>query len=101
VVLLVRSHPKGPIELSGLFFTVLVFALTSGQYWTDVNGYARVLSPLLILVALPSIVGETNGAFPWWLGLVPAIVVDLRLGLEFTSAIGGVVRGILHLSALR
>ncbi len=96
VVLLVRGHPKGPLALAGLFFVALVFALTYGQYWTDVNGYARVLSPLLILVALPSITREPGAAFPWWLGLVPPIVVDLRLGLQFTSAIGGIVRGLLH-----
>jgi hypothetical protein len=51
----------------------------------------------LILLALPSISRETGAAFPWWLGLVSAIVLDLRLGLQFTSAIGGVVRGSLHL----
>jgi hypothetical protein len=97
ILLFLRAHPKGPFALSGLLFAALVFALTSGQYWTDVNGYARVLSPLLILVALPSISRETGAAFPWWLGLVSAIVLDLRLGLQFTSAIGGVVRGSLHL----
>jgi hypothetical protein len=96
VVLLVRGQPKGPLALAGLLFVALAFALTYGQYWTDVNGYARVLSPLLILVALPSIARKTRAGIPWWLGLVPPIVVDLRLGLQFTSAIGGIVRGVLH-----
>ena len=50
----VRAHPKGPLAISGLLFTALVFALTGGQYWTDAYGYPRVLSPLLILIALPS-----------------------------------------------
>lgn len=96
ILLFLRAHSRGPLALSALLFVALVFALTSGQYWTDVNGYARVLSPLVILVALPSIAMETSAAFPWWLGLVPAIVLDLRLGIQFTSAIGGVVRGLLH-----
>lgn len=96
VLLLFRTRPIRPLELSGLLFMALVFALTSGQYWTDVNGYARVLSPLLILVALPSVAKETPAGIPVWLGLVPAIVVDLRLGLQYTAAIGGVVRGMLH-----
>jgi hypothetical protein len=96
ILLVLRAHPRGPLAISGLLFAALVFALTSVQYWVDVNGYARVISPLFILVALPSIARETRNAYPWWLGLVPPIVVDLRLGLQFTSQIGGVVRGLLH-----
>jgi hypothetical protein len=95
IVVFFRSHPKGPLVISGLLFTILVFALTNRQYWSDVNGYARVLSPLLILVALPSIGKYMHPAFPRWLGLVPTILISGRLGMEFTSAIGGVVRGLL------
>jgi hypothetical protein len=97
ILLVLRSRPTGPLAISALLFAALVFALTDRQYWTDVNGYARVLSPLLLLVALPSIANESHPAFPWWLGLVPSIVVDLRLGLQFASPIGGVLRGLLHL----
>ena len=97
ILLVLRSRPTGPLAISALLFAALVFALTDRQYWTDVNGYARVLSPLLLLVALPSIANESRPAFPWWLGLAPSIVVDLRLGLQFASPIGGVLRGLLHL----
>jgi hypothetical protein len=97
IVLLLRGHPKDPLAISGFLFAGLVFALTSGRYWTDVNGYARVLSPLLILVALPSIARKTGSAFPWWFGLMPVLAVDLRLGLQYQAAIGGIVRGLLHL----
>jgi hypothetical protein len=99
-ILLVVRGPKQPLAFSGLLFAALVFALTGRQYWTDVNGYARVLTPLLILVALPSIAGlkgAVRNAFPWWLGFVPAFIVDLRLGLQFTSELGGIVRGLLAL----
>jgi hypothetical protein len=95
-LLLLRAQPLSPMAIAAVLFVVLVFTLTNAVYWKDVNGYARVLSPLLILVALPSIARKTRTGFPWWLGLVPPIVVDLRLGLQFTSAIGGVVRGLLH-----
>jgi hypothetical protein len=95
IVLFWRAHPKGPLVISAVLFTVLVFALTGGRYWSDVNGYSRVVSPLLILVALPSIGRETGLIFPWWLGLAPTIAITLRLGIEFTSAIGGVLRGLL------
>ncbi len=97
ILLFLRAHPKGPLAISGLLFTVLVFALTGAQYWTDAYGYPRVLSPLLILIALPSIAREAGTTSPWWLSLVPAVVVDLRLGMQFAWAIGGVVRGMLHL----
>jgi hypothetical protein len=97
IVILLRTHPKGPPAISGVLFTALVFALTGPNYWRDVNGYARVLSPLLILIALPSIAGETRSRMAWWIGLMPAAVVDCRLGLQFQSEIVGVVRGLLHL----
>ena len=96
ILLVFRAHLRTPLAMSGLLFTALVFALTNSEYWTDVNGYARVLSPFLVLVALPSIARQTRGVFPWWLGLVPLAIVNLRLGLQFTSAIGGIVRGLLH-----
>jgi hypothetical protein len=97
ILLVLRNRPIAPLTISGLLFAALVFALTARAYWIDVNGYARVLSPLLIWVALPAIARETRHAFPWWLALVPSIVVDLRLALQFTSQIQGVLRGLLRL----
>jgi hypothetical protein len=88
------AHPRGPLALSGLLFAALVFAFSGDAYWIDVNSYARLLSPLLILIALPAIAPEAGQRIPLWLGLLPAIVVDLRLGIEFTSEIGGVLRGL-------
>jgi hypothetical protein len=100
IVFFFRSHPKDPLVISGVLYTLLVFALTNRRYWNDVNGYGRAITPLLILVALPSIaplsIGKgTGSALPRWLGLVPTILVTGRLGIEFTSAIGGVIRGLL------
>jgi hypothetical protein len=96
-IFLLHARPWGPVAISAVLFTALVFALTNGRYWTDVNGYARVLSPLLILVALPFLAGKTGTTLPWWLGLAPAALVDLRLSLQFASTIGGVIRGLVHL----
>ena len=94
ILLILRTGAESPVVIAALLFTALVFVLTNRLYWTDVNGYARVLSPLLILIALPSLARETRQAFPWWLALLPALVVDLRLGLQFTSAIGGILKGL-------
>jgi hypothetical protein len=32
----------------------------------------------------------------WWTGLVPAILVDLRLSMQFASNAGGIIRGLLR-----
>jgi hypothetical protein len=95
-LLLLRAQTSSPIAVSASLFVVLIFLMTSKVYWIDVNGYARVLSPLLILVALPSLARENGSVFPWWLGLVPAMVLDLRLALQFPAAIVGILRGLLH-----
>jgi hypothetical protein len=89
-----RGRPKEPLVFCGLLFALLVLILPNSDVWTDVNGYARVFSPLLLLVALPSIAGKTWVAVPWWIGLVPTIGVDLRLGVQFASSVGGVLRGL-------
>jgi energy-converting hydrogenase Eha subunit C len=93
-ILLLRVRPFNPLAIAAVMFAALVFVLTASGYWNDVNGYARVFSPLLLLVALGSTVEQSD--VPWWTGLVPAILVDLRLSMEFASAAGDVVRGLLR-----
>jgi hypothetical protein len=93
-ILFVRVRPLNPMAIAAALFVVLAFAISNPRYWLDVNGYARVFSPLLLLAGLGTMAGE--GRVPWWTGLVPAILVDLRLGMEFASAAGGVVRGLLR-----
>jgi hypothetical protein len=93
-IVFLRSRPLNPLAIAAVLFVVLVFVLTNVGYWNDVNGYARVFTPLLVLVALGTLAGE--GGIPWWTGLVPAILVDLRLSLEFASEAGGIVRGLLR-----
>jgi hypothetical protein len=93
-ILFLRARPRNPVAIAAALFVALLFLLTSADYWTDVNGYARVFSPLLILVALGSMAGESGA--PWWTGLVPAMLVDVRMSMEFASAAGGVIRGLLR-----
>jgi hypothetical protein len=95
-ILCLRARPWSAVGLAAVFFAALVFLLTSAKYWSDVNGYARVISPLFILVALLAASRKTGWNWPWWIGIVPILGVDLRLSLEFTSAIGGVIHGLLH-----
>jgi hypothetical protein len=92
-ILLLRMHPLDPSAIAAVLFVALVIVLTDPVYWAELNEYARVLSPLLLLVAMGSMAGA--GRVPWWTGLVPAILVDLRLGMQFASAASGIVRGLL------
>jgi hypothetical protein len=95
--LLLRAQSLTPMAISAAIFGALVFVLTPKGFWEDVNGYARVWSPLLILIALPSVARVTNARLPWWMGLVPLVLVDLRLGMQFASPTGNIVHGILTL----
>lgn len=92
-LLYIRARPFDSLAIAAGLFVVLVFLLTNAVYWTDVNGYARVFSPLLLLVALGTLGGESG--LPWWAGLVPTILVDLRLSMEFASSVAGVIRGLV------
>jgi hypothetical protein len=94
-ILLLRARPLNPLAIAAAMFVALVFVLSNARYWIDVNAYARIFSPLLLLVALGSMAGESGGV-PWWTGLLPAILVDLRLSMEFASSAGGIVRGLLR-----
>jgi hypothetical protein len=96
IVFLLRSRPLTAPVVSALLFVGMVLVLPVSDVWTDVNSYARVFSPLLILVALPSIAHTIPAPLPWWIGFVPTIGIDLRLGMEFTGSLGDIVRGLLH-----
>jgi hypothetical protein len=92
-----RVRPLSPLALAGFLHVVLALALTRVAYWEDCNEYARVFSPLLILVALQSSANRMMMTTARWLSLAPVIMVDLRLGIQFSSSIGGVLRGLLRL----
>ncbi len=93
-ILFLRARPLDASAIAAVLFVLLVVMLTNVNYWNDINGYARVFSPLLLLVAMGSL--ASGSGLPWWTGLVPAVLVDLRLGMEFGSTAGGIVRGLLR-----
>jgi energy-converting hydrogenase Eha subunit C len=93
-ILFLRARPLSPVAIAAALFVALVFVLTGATYWFDVNAYARIFSPLLLLVALGTVARDSG--VPWWSGLVPAMLVDVRLSMQFASAAGGVVRGLLR-----
>ncbi len=86
----VKTRLSNPLACSALMFAALVFFLTTPVYWTDVNGFGRFVSPLLILVAIQSATVRWRYA-RWWVGLLPLALIDLRLGMQFVSQITGVL----------
>ena len=73
---------------AALLFAGLTAAVGEPHFWKDVNGYARPVSPLLLLVGLPVFSGA-----PLWV-LAPIVLVDLRIGVLLGSQVYGVLRGI-------
>jgi hypothetical protein len=86
------------MAIAAILFVVLVLLMTTPVFWNDINTHARVFSPLLLLVAMGLLDGGGGGRLkiPWWTGLVPAILVDLRLSMQFASNAGGIIRGLLR-----
>jgi hypothetical protein len=98
-ILLLRAHPRSPVAIAAILFVALFSMLTDPVFWNDINTHARVFSPLLLLVAMGLMDrggGESWLNSRWWLGLVPAILVDLRLSMQFASNAGGIIRGLLR-----
>lgn len=73
---------------AALLFAGLTAAVSHPGFWIDVNGYARPITPLLLLVGLPVFSGA-----PLWV-LAPIVLVDLRIGVFLVSQVFGVLRGI-------
>ena len=95
-IVLLCARPLSPLSIAAALYAVMAFLLTSVHFWDHCYGYARVFSPLLILVAMQAMTwkGATGG---WWMALVPAAFVDLRVGLELGSQTLRIVRGLLGL----
>jgi len=81
------------LTIAAALFAVLAVVLTSPTYWNDAFEYARVFTPLLVLVALIA-VAERDGTPQWWWMLVPAILVDLRVGLQLGPQVLGIFHGL-------
>ena len=93
-IVLLRRRLLGPVSIAAALFAFMALSLTSVRYWDHCYGYARVFSPLLVLVALHAMTGK-RGTGPWWMALLPSALVDLRVGLELGSQTLRIVRGLL------
>jgi hypothetical protein len=72
-----------------LCFVALALVLSVPGYWRHVYSYGRPLSPLLFVVGL-RVFAEAR----WWV-LVPILLMDLRMAVQMSPQILGILRGIL------
>jgi hypothetical protein len=73
-----RSQPESVLAA---LFAILAVGLSYRDFWVDINGYSRTMTPLVLLVAMRAASGESL-----WT-LAPWAVMDLRLSLQFGSQI--------------
>jgi hypothetical protein len=93
-IVLVGTRPLDLISMTCFVHTVLGIAMASRLVWFDCYGYGRVMSPMLILIALQALASKRPVKAWWWM-LLPVPLVDLRLGLQLGPQALGIVRGLL------
>jgi hypothetical protein len=86
---LVRREPRGALPLVAALFALTGILVQRPDHWHSAHDYARVYSPLLVILAVHSLARGT--AWP----LMPLAFVWPRLALEMRGEVLGVVRGIL------
>ncbi|MBI5085650.1 MAG: hypothetical protein HZB13_13750 [Acidobacteria bacterium] len=84
----VLRRERGPRDVVALLFALLVVWLAFVFSHRDPYAYPRVVSPLLILVALPALEGRGR------LALLPIALVALRVAAQLTLQAAGVARAL-------
>jgi hypothetical protein len=74
---------------AALLFTLLALVLTDPGYWAEVYAYGRPFSPVVFFVGLRGIAGGPAAT------LAPAVLMDLRVGVQLTSQVWRILRGLL------
>jgi hypothetical protein len=87
-------RPFGLVLLLVALFAVLVVGLSYQEFWADINGYGRTATPLVLLVAMRAVSGESL-----WT-MAPCAMLDLRLSVQLGSqtwaALQGLIARLLH-----
>jgi hypothetical protein len=93
-IVLVRARPLDLISLACFVLTAFGIVMATRSFWFDCYGYARVMSPMLVLIAMQAVALRSSVRVWWWM-LLPVLLVDLRIGLQLGPQILGIVRGLL------
>ncbi|MBI5280600.1 MAG: hypothetical protein HY858_02875 [Candidatus Solibacter usitatus] len=86
----VWNRERGPREVAALLFAVLAVWMSLLFSHRDPYAYPRVVSPLLVLVALRALDGGGR------LALLPAALVALRVAGQLAPQAAGIARALLH-----
>ena len=78
-----------PVAAAAYGLAIFFLFLRDEQEWLAPYGYGRVMTPLLLLVALKFMPRSP------WLAFAPALAISARLGLNLAEQLVGVIRGIL------
>ena len=84
---LVRRH-FDPEAFAAVAFAGLLCMVSNPDFWHDIHGWGRTVSPLLFFLALPALTGG-----PLRL-VLPLVLVDLRLAIPFASQALSIFRAI-------
>ena len=90
LMLLYQCSPDR-LRMTGALFAIAAVLMTRPRYWDECYSYSRVFTPVLIATAL-SAVNAKGGIRRWW-WLVPAALVDLRIGLQLGPQALGILQG--------
>ena len=76
---------KDPVHLTALLFAASAVTTLDPRFWDSVYGYSRPYSPLLMILATHAITQRR-----WWIWMLPAAMMDLRIGFQISPQILGV-----------
>jgi len=91
-VLLVRRAGVSPPTVAALLFALLGVLLWPLNEWVTVYDYGRLLSPLLIFLALQGVRSRK------WIWLAPLAMVIPRIAIQLAPQFIGVARGLVRFS---
>ena len=77
-----------PVAAAAYGLAIFFLFMRDEQEWLAPYGYGRVMTPLLLLVALKFMPRSP------WLAFAPALAISARLGLNLAEQLVGVIRGI-------
>jgi hypothetical protein len=84
----VAKGTPGPLEIASLLFAVMTAWMVFFVTLLDPYGYPRILTPLLVLVALQGLARSSP------IGLLPAALVTARVAAQLGNQVLGILRGL-------
>jgi hypothetical protein len=93
-VLLLRVRPPNANKLAAVCFAALVAGITSPHFWDSCYSFARVFSPLLLLIGEEAMTSRLRRGW-CWIAVLSTGLVDSRVALDLGKQALGIVRGLL------